>query len=897
MRSTTTCFIVKSWAAPRLAKVHCAVGLTVAIAVYSLFSDANGEIPGGAAILRTREQLLKAHCFKCHAADPVEAGVRLDDLPFEIATVAAAERWQKVLGVLNSGEMPPEGEPAIDAAAKTEFLAELSSALAAARKTIGDQGRIATLRRLNRREYRNTLRDLLAADVDVSTLPDDKGAGSFDTLGSSLFMSSDQFEQYLAMGRKAVTAAIEQWRLSSAPPNPATMRTEVEMAARRHMCWFLNDVYVSTYRRAKAWQAAGGLPEKAKEFGFLDEPEATFVLGEYERNAPYLGAYLAMPKGDEGAWLACSRPHYHDKETVTIPPDAPPGRYLLRARVGFNDKAPPTRRFLEMGLAIRTGEADEFQVLDVFQVTAPVHAPVILEVPVTITADGPRSFSFREKRHAVVGSQDFRFELARAQNGIGPEMALWVDWVERHGPVPDAVAGSRLLATFGTGFPQDGDAALALAIIETFATKAFRGVKPQADYLDRLVAVYEGQRAAGKAFAEALVEPLAVVLASPAFLYLNEPIAPAPSADAGSTADIDRSLSDLELASRLSYFLWAAPPDDELLAAAAAGALRSPEQLAAQTRRLIADPRSFQLANGFTHQWLDVDRLDFFRFDYQLYPDFDESTREAAKGEIYHTFHTLLAENLDARRLLKNDFVVVNGLLAAYYDLDDAGKPIQGMNYRKVALPAGSPRGGLLGMAAVLGMGSNGERTSPVERGAWVLRKLLNDPPPPAPPNVPQLSRLDGQKITTRERMRMHQEEPQCAQCHRVIDPIGFGLENFDAGGKWRTEEHGYKRDWVMKGGPFGKVVDVSFPIEPAGAFHNGPAFKDYFELRDRIADSGDDFLRGLIENIYAYALGRPVSFADAETIDSLVAKAKSDGGGLAAIIQSIIATPEFRTK
>ena len=241
--------------------------------------------------------------------------------------------------------------------------------------------------------------------------------------------------------------------------------------------------------------------------------------------------------------------------------------------------------------------------------------------------------------------------------------------------------------------------------------------------------------------------------------------------------------------------------------------------------------------------------------------------------------------------------MVVNALLATYYGLDDGGKPIQGMNYRKVALPAGSPRGGLLGTAAVLGMGSNGERTSPVERGAWVLRKLLNDPPPPAPPNVPQLSRLDGQNNTTRDRMRMHQEEPQCAQCHRVIDPIGFGLENFDAAGKWRTEEHVYGFNWVVKGGPAGKVVTASFPIDPAGAFHNGPSFKDFFELRDRIVEQGDDFLRGMIENLYAYALGRPVSFADADTIDALVVKAKADGGGLASIIQAIVATPEFRTK
>jgi hypothetical protein len=434
-------------------------------------------------------------------------------------------------------------------------------------------------------------------------------------------------------------------------------------------------------------------------------------------------------------------------------------------------------------------------------------------------------------------------------------------------------------------------------------------VRPDAAYLDRLLAVYEGQRAAGKSFAEALVEPIAVVLASPAFLYLNEPNEPVALASAGearpgnrSPGEIDRQLSDLELASRLSYFLWAAPPDDPLLAAAASGSLRTPEGLESQTRRLIADPRSFEMARGFAHQWLDVDRLDFFRFDHQLYPDFDEATREAAKEEVYHTFHLLARENLDARRLLASDFVVVNGLLASYYGLEDLTdpakpKPIKGDAFRKVALPAGSPRGGLLGMAAVLGMGSNGERTSPVERGAWVLRKLLNDPPPPAPPNVPQLSRLDGKKISARERLLAHQEEPQCAQCHRAIDPIGFGLENFDAAGRWRTEDHLYKMNFLMKNGPHGKVIDTTFPIEPAGAFHEGPAFKDYYELRAAIAARGDDFLRGLIAAVYAYALGRPASFADTELIEGIVARAKAEGGGLGSIVLAIVQTPEFRTK
>ena len=244
--------------------------------------------------------------------------MRLDDLTAAITTVEMAERWQKVLNVLNAGEMPPEEEPRPDAAAKTEFLADLSAALATARKTIGDQGRIAALRRLNRREYRHTLRELLAADVDVSTLPDDKGVGSFDTLGSSLFMSSDQFEQYLAVGRKAVTDAIDRWRQSATPPTRRSERTEVEVAARRQMGGLLNGYFLGGYRNAKHWLASGADPARAKDFGFPDEHEARFRITQYENHGPYLGAYLAMPKSDQGAWLTYVTGNYHHTENARI---------------------------------------------------------------------------------------------------------------------------------------------------------------------------------------------------------------------------------------------------------------------------------------------------------------------------------------------------------------------------------------------------------------------------------------------------------------------------------------------------------------------------------------------------------------------------------------------------
>ncbi len=871
---------------------------------------------------------LETHCLRCHGAQ-AESGVRLDDIPTSLATVADAERWQKVLGAVNSGDMPPESEPVPAAAVKTEFLAVVSTTLVAARKAIGDQGRIATLRRLNRREYAATLRELVGLDVDVSSLPDDAGAGSFDTFGSALFMSSDQFEQYLAVGRRAAAAAIDRWRRTGEPPPPrSTVRTEAETGARRRMAGLLNGYFLGGYRKAKAWEADGADPARAKDFGFPDEQEAKFRIRAYEQHGPYLGQYLALPKLDEGAWLTHYASNYHHTETITIPADAPPGRYLLRLRVGGNEAVPVLRRFLEMGIVA----GDDFRRLGVFQVTAPVQRPQVLEVPVTITGEGPRAFSFREKRHANGAAASFQDALARATNGVGLDCALWIDWVEWDGPLPDEA--DPALRLFGTAFPTDPDVAATRAILERIATRAFRGARPDADYVERLLAIYEDQRAAGRSFAEAITEPMAVILASPAFLYLDAAglfagpsardlagIADAPGtagpaagtpalsrpddgpdAHAHAHAEVDRGLSDLELASRLSYFLWASPPDDALLAVATAGDLRDPQALAAQARRLLDDPRSLACATGFTHQWLDIDRLDFFRFDHQLYPEFDEATREAAKGEVYHTFHTLLVQNLDARTLLAADFVVVNGLLAAYYGIDDIAdparpKPVTGDGYRVVPLPPGSPRGGLLGMAAILGMGSNGERTSPVERGAWVLRKLLDDAPPPAPPNVPQLSRLDGRKVSTRERLRAHQEQPQCAQCHRVIDPVGFGLENFDAAGRWRTEEHLYKLAFVRKNGPHGKVIDATFPIEPAGAFHDGPAFADFFELRAHIAARGDEFLRSLTGELYAYALGRPVSFADADTIETIVARVKAEGGGLQSLVLAIVTAPEFATK
>ncbi|MEI6713267.1 MAG: DUF1592 domain-containing protein [Verrucomicrobiota bacterium] len=871
-----------------------------------------------AAMNERHRSLFKEHCVSCHGTEKQKGKFRVDDLPFSITDVATAERWQKILNAMNSGDMPPEDEKQPAKEAKTDFLDELANVMVMARRNLGDQNGVITMRRLNRREYRNTLRELLGVEINVSELPSDTGTGGFDTAGSNLFMSGNQFEQYQALGREALNEAFD-WQAAATVEKKLRYEAETTTPVVQKFV----DYQIDARERAKQWvkavEEAAAKPENAeivaqirkdsksdsifrrswekipgapnpRTFGFDKKGENDSDLANECLNAPYLPYhqyYLQQPALDKGAYLGIQTLHPAvlnlNYLELLVPFDWPVGDYVVRIRAAAAQDSPPERRFLDFGIHARTGK-----VLSTHEITGTLENPQLIEIPLTLTRGhltrDNRTLFVREKGSWDTNEEGIRKRTAAiAKNKIGPELVLWVDYIEIERvpnaakPKPPGIAALGIPLDDKSPAPTNTDLA---AAIERFATEAFRGTPPPSEYVKRLVDLYEVRRKAGDKHSAALKETLSVVLTTPMFLYLAEP----------SEDTKRRPLSEAELATRLAYFLWSAPPDKTLRELAERGELSKPDILKAQTERLLNDPRAEGFLKAFFHQWLALDRIDFFEINLKLYPHFDTATKVAAKREIDETLEILLRENLSLRDLLKSDYIVINRVLGQYYGIPG----VKGEGFEKVSLPEGSPRGGLLGMAAIQFMGGNGERTSPVERGAWVLRKLLHDPPPPAPANVPAITRLAGKVLTPRERLQAHQEDAQCASCHRKIDPIGFGLENFDAAGQWREEDSYTATDATGKPDP---KSTKKWTIDPAAAFHKGPPFKSYFELRDIIASKSDAFATGFSEALIEYALGRPLGFRDEPVVKEIVGQAKQKQFAVREFIHALVSSKEFHTK
>jgi hypothetical protein len=874
-----------------------------------------------AAMPQRHRALLGENCQGCHGPEKQKGNFRVDDLPLTITDLASAERWQKVLSAMNSGEMPPDDEKQPDAKAKTDFLDDLASTLVTARRQLSDQHGVISLRRLNRREYQNTIRVLLGVNLDVSELPSDTGGPHFDTVGANLFLTGNQFEQYESLAREALDQAFtaktagnltRKHRVESETLNRVFLKRNKDGldAMERATNWIKavddavarpdNSAVVADLQKIAPsadalryhWKKIPGAPSPM-EFGFDKtaevNPAGVYLFRDFTEFVRYDEYYLSLPHLDKGAYLTeLTRVGGGNNiaaiQGLSIPVTFPPGEYVVRIRAGATEDAPAARKFLEFGLKGSKGGATP--ALSTHHITGTIGEPQIIQVPFSFRKEnadrGHRNLFIRE-RGAADGGNDERVKAAYKQNGFGPRVALWIDWIEIENvsnpedlPPPGIQALELPLDENTTAVPPEQ----LRTAFGNFIREAYRGGSVPRDTLERLTGIYNARIESGNNHRTAVIHTLATVLSSPRFLYRAEPEA----------AGMHRNLSDIELATRLSYFLLGEPPDSTLRELAARGTLGKPEVLSAQTDRLLNHARSGQFVRPFLSQWLLLDRLDLFQFSPKLFPQFDDSMKAAARQEVYETFAHLLSVNAPLSDLLRADYALVNGLLARYYGIEG----VSGDHFRKIALPPVSPRGGLLGMAAIMAMGSNGERTNPVERGAWVLRKLLNEPPPPAPANVPEIARLAGKPLTTRERLHAHQENPQCASCHRKIDPIGFGLENFDATGIWRTTDS-YQP--VSEGGDTDPKLKITWKIDSSSVFHKGPAFGGYFEMRDIIATKRRNFAKGFCSALIEYALGRPCGFSDDGLVESVVDRCEKKGFATREFLHALIQSKEFRSK
>ena len=674
--------------------------LLVCVAMFAIFFDACSGVAEElssdtqiAEMPQAHRALLKEYCFECHDSDSEEGGVDLEGISFKVSQdIPTAELWDDILAAVNAGEMPPSDATPIPKKEKAEFLRALSTRMVTARDILSDNGGEITMRRLNRREYQNTLESLLGIRPDVSDLPSDDGIGGFDTAGASLFFSSDQFENY----RSIATSALQSVFDPPKRPKPSKVRYQGEDLVTKKMRAEMTSLHQGL-SDAKLF-LAGGKPSKKSKV--IDQASAKKKQKQLPNKIRGLAYYLERPEAKSGAVMH----HFLGRSPrLRLGKVSSTGKYILRIRAGHYKDSPKRERYLNCYFTSR-GKNDHL--LKTVEITGTVARPSVIEIPVELSLQASGGFTVGQREYEEPGSNYYMFRHWNEKNGFGQPPSVWVDYVEVEGPFFDDESREIVREHLPSRIKQEPMKAYLRRIITKFATRAFRGKAPTEEFVDKLLSRYAAKVKKGVPPKSAIIDSFSLVLSSPSFLYLLEP-----NDGAGRRV----RLNDRELATRLSYFLWSSAPDDELLALAKKGLLSDPKTLAAQTNRLLNDSRSEAFLTSFTHQWLDMKRLDMFDFSAKHHPEFDETVRSSARQEIYATIQHLIDHQLPLEKLLKSDFIVIDEILADFYGI--AG--VEGPEFRKVSLPAHSPRGGLLGTAAIHIMGSDGQRSSPVERGAW----------------------------------------------------------------------------------------------------------------------------------------------------------------------------------
>ncbi|MEM1294959.1 MAG: DUF1592 domain-containing protein [Verrucomicrobiota bacterium] len=797
------------------------------------------------------EPFLSEYCVKCHGPDKQRGQVRFDEVSWEITNNDTAQRWQDVLDVLNGGDMPPEDEPQPSDAELPSILDTLTGSLLTARMRLTDHGGEIKMRRLNRREYANTVRELFGFRVPLDMIPEDGEFEDFDTVGADQFFTSSHFEKYLELG-KVIASNGFQW--SGKPHQGVTTNDrEPEERVTERLRTTLADLDKKMEMKlaGATWQ----------EMGFKDEGEAQIVFSQFKNRAGKPRQYLEYPLVDSGIYLAGV-----NNETKRFGMNRgidPRARYEVRVRAGIVDDPPEIRKFLRV--------SDSNGPVGVIKVRGTAEEPEMVGMSIEASiASRALSFHIEENRADIRVLESY----LRRLDPDGPWASIWIDRLEMEGPFYDYPLSFFGHLIYPEGYVRGKRSAMlqdasARELIQQFAFEAFRRKDPNPAYVDQLVTMFEDNRSSGMKYEDAMGEVIGIILSSPGFLFLQE---------ASEEQGKKRELDEREFAVRLAYFLWSSPPDAELYQCAEDETLFQPNVLKVQVDRMLDDPRSSAFVDGFSSQWAELPRFNAITVDEEDYYRFNAGVRLSAYQEVAAFFGELVKEDLPISNLIDSDFVVINALLGEHYDIPGAESDA----FQRVSLPPGNPRGGLLGQTAFLTLGSNGERSSPVIRGALVMEKLLHDKPAPPPPNVPELGANNQKPLTNRELVELHQKQAVCASCHKKMDVIGFGLENFDPIGKWRATE---------------KVGRKEVSIDPGGTLPDGATFDDLEGLKSVLLSHESDLAQEMVESILAYGLGRTIEFSDETVVLEIIERLAKDRYPTRAMIHEVAASKLFRTK
>ncbi|TXT35717.1 MAG: hypothetical protein FD138_1246 [Planctomycetota bacterium] len=863
----------------------------------ALAAEPASSAPDAAGFQKIIAPFVKTHCVRCHGPEKKEGNLRVDQhLKNEFIDPATKEKWGEVVNALNSHEMPPEGEPQPKPDEVAKVVDWITEQMVRA-ELVRRDGQIV-LRRLNRDEYRNTIRDLIGIDFDVAAFPLDPASGGFDNNGKALTMSPLLTEIYLESARRILDRAL----VEGDQPPAIKWRFEIDSGD--------NDSNRKIYDKQNVIVNGGNNPVK-DGFKVLHHDNWDKHLNARGYALKHEGDYIIriraagrVPKREDV--VESARKALQDRFDKQMK-ENPKGERYHREQLERDLKHFQTDRMYDYGsprLKLIQSLGGQPKVLAEFDVDAPLDKPREYEVRARFTTE--QAGLTIEYAYAIPRVlENFWFQ----GHDVFARPELYVDWFEIEGPVYDSWPPPSHRRLLGENVPaKEKERETAKTLIARFLRSAYRRPVTAAEIEEKLK-LFDLVRSDSPSFVQAIKTPLIAAMASPHFLYLAEPVGdslrdshsnvrPAPTAQATSKSGkqpaskpesrsrSDRATTDHELAARLSYFLWSSMPDEELNKLADGGKLRDPKTLTAQVNRMLADPKSESFVRNFAGQWLGLREVGANPPASDLYPQYDRHLETSITEESRAFFAEILKHDLSVLNFVGSDFVVINERLARFYGIPE----VRGDEFRRVAVPDGVHRGGIVTQASMLTITSNGTRTSPVKRGTWVLKNVLGiDPGLPvanAGDIAPKVPGID--KATVRKRLEIHRTLPQCARCHSKIDPLGFALENFNAAGEWREQEgFGYK----------GRIDRNDPKIDAASKLPDGTAINGVDELRTVLRQKEDLFLNCLASKLLTYALGRELGIADQPAVKAAVAHTKKNGYTLRSLIQFIVTSESFGSK